>query len=306
MNNLYKITKSKIFIQLIITLCVLITEASAENYIFKPSSKLEDLDSIRFINGVVMQKTKSGEIFGRKIKFYDQNKKEIIGMEISNDISSIIAAYPNKENSQVVFVSSQCSGNGPMCATPTIHAVYVYENKIIINDFEPALKKYSISINIKNKKTPEFILNNLVGFDYYDEYGDAKYFKYKFIEEKGFLRDEFKSEFYKLVGIHPSEYLSNKVYRTSILDAIGVDEFREFRDYIGVASVSKVILGKYIVFSGCMPHSCNNMGTIVIDATNNGIWVIWGDSDKALIKFKSNIPWNENVLNVFLSESDFF
>ena len=69
---------------------------------------------------------------------------------------------------------------------------------------------------------------------------------------------------------------------------------------MAVASESILYSGKYIIFNGCKAHACSSdLGTLIVDATSGGIWVIWKKYEDKKVNFGATTDWNESVLSLF-------
>jgi len=121
------------------------------------------------------------------------------------------------------------------------------------------------------------------GSDGVDNLGDGLAGVYKYQWGSGRLALVRRSPMYSETPLHRKEYaedvLSDPILRKPLLTLIGKDHFGEFRMAMLASSSVTVITDRFVVGSGCMPHSCGTNGAIfVIDLLRKKAWAVEGQN----------------------------
>ena len=74
---------------------------------------------------------------------------------------------------------------------------------------------------------------------------------------------------------YPDEVLSDPQLREPVLQVVGRQRFKDFRQSLGVASSIKVVGSRYVVGAGCTPHFCCGGASIfVLDTVDKTAWAL--------------------------------
>ena len=74
---------------------------------------------------------------------------------------------------------------------------------------------------------------------------------------------------------YPDEVLSDPQLREPVLQVVGRQRFKDFRQSLGVASPIKVVGSRYVVGAGCTPHFCCGGASIfVLDTVDKTAWAL--------------------------------
>lgn len=264
-------------------------------------SKWESLKTVRFANGyeLKLEEDPSG-IWGKKVIQFDKNKKRTVLLE--NDIAYIEVAYPNIENALLAIVSDTCSGT--ICST-------LHESYLVIEE-SGTLKKYKISnfgykldAIFNGEKLSQLVVKDVV-IDH-DKFGSPIKSTLKFHEKKGFIVESAKNYYIDLIGDHPEQFFNSEVARKVLVDAFGAEKFRDLRvNFTGPGSIS-LINHKYLAVTGCMRHNCwDSLGAVLIDMTNDSIWLVKLDGTQYQTFASSKIDPNDiPMLRYALGKIDF-
>ena len=185
---------------------------------------------------------------------------------VSDSIASVDAVFPSSGRPQMLSLSTATGGNA--CCWET----YILD----VSRSSPILMKhFSFTTKILSSKEEVIFFSPMDD----DELGDPTMGTYRYPLGTG------KPILVKRFSIYTSSPLDQKKYpwdvlgdpkfRGPILTIVGRSYFHKFRNALGVASQTdlRIIQGRYIVGSGCMPHDCgSHRGIFVIDQSEKLAW----------------------------------
>jgi hypothetical protein len=249
-------------------LTAVVTQANAATYVWDAQKTDSDkrIPKVTLSNKTVVEEAKGETMFDQSITTRTSNSKQKSPL-VKNDFAQIEAAYPNPQAASVVLVSDSCSGS--ICS---------WKNLTMVLPVGAGIKSYRI--DSPTKITLTMTDDQVVGGFAEgipagsDKYGSRMTTTRRFIPGAGFVAAGFKNEYAKLVGEHPERFFDDKALREPFAKATGLENFRDLRGAIGVASPANLIQGRYIVMQGCMPHDCaGNYSFVMIDAvTSDFFW----------------------------------
>jgi hypothetical protein len=267
-------------------------------------NKGDDISSVIFSNGTKIQR--SGQM--TEIRIFEKNSKDGY-VKLGDSFVQIHAAFPSRSNAKVAIIRSNC-----MCTAQgdlkRYHLAIISAGKLMWYDFfpYPFNNDFSLNFRIEGKNDPKVDVQNMTGLAGFNELDDAILFKYKFLENFGFVNESFNPNpiYSGLIGYHPESVFGDENLRKPLIKILKKGQFSALRRNMQVAEESFLLEDKYIVFNGCRRHNCpGNEGSLIIDVTGDGIWAIWSDEDEKKIYFASNVQWTREILGKFkLSKFD--
>jgi hypothetical protein len=179
--------------------------------------------------------------------------------------ATLVSAYPSKEAPRLVEVQTSTDGNA--CCR---------ENRLIDFTASPPLIIKGVG---GGKITPAengVLIEQIEGTD---DIGDnlANVFSYtwgagsavKLRQTVVFSRTPLNEKKY------PDEVLSDPKWREAVLQVVGRQLFKDFRQSLGVASPIKVVGSRYVVGAGCTPNFCCGGASIfVLDTVEKTAWAL--------------------------------
>ena len=267
----------------------------AETFTLKKYSS--DFEKVTFINGDVVEivKKNKDEIFGEKLN-HTRKAKGYKNISLEDDGIAFLYAYPTKDKAVFTVLQSSCSGSA--CA-PNISIIYTYKNEVHIEDVGTALYNDGLTFdfNIANQEL-NLKIKNVNSFDR-NSYGDYIKFNLRLINGVGLANDKFSEKYLKFVTDYPDTYFSDVKYREKLAKQIGLEKFRMLREYMEVASPSKLIDGHYILMNGCKAHFCDSkLGLILIDTSSDDYYSILIDREKNKIEKNNILNWKPKSINL--------
>lgn len=266
---------------------------STEDSELESDAKTEDLKKLKFSNGMalIFQKTDPESTFGAKLLLQEKNSSSKVILE--DDIVTINAVYPSRENAKIALISNNCSGNGSMCAVSPTYLVT--EENSTAGIFFISQEPFKIEVDFKNKKLHSARANVVLATD---PFGSNIYGDIQFLTGKGFVVPQMKTYYQDLWGKYPTDYFDHEIARATLGKTIGLTKFRDFRSHLDVAGENQLVKYRYLVLSGCMAHSCGDShGLILIDTTNDDLW--WIDEEDGKISSGSNREFSAAEIHRF-------
>jgi len=289
---------------LALTIFLISFTAIAQKYSYKMNYESNDIGYVTFSNGMNISVTQYNEKYNtsKTITEFDSNKRELRKIkEIENDYVKITNSYPNRQNAEFATIESACGGNA--CGGTFLYVAHINsDRKIRYSKVDEIDSKFELIIDLLSQNSKAIAKNIVIGTN---NYGDDILGDRKLISDIGFVDTRFKNQFIKLVNAHPSSYFSDAQLREPLAKAIGLDNFKDLRSYLEVASESELISGRFIVFNGCMAHSCGfNEGTVVIDAISKSTLALWADIDKLNLKSGRTDKLEKDIIQTTLNNSN--
>ncbi len=253
---------------MLIVLLAAAAETNASTYVWNPqkSDSEKRIPRVTLSNKATVEEVKGETMFDQSITTSTLRSKQKTVL-VHNDFTQIEAAYPNPGNASAVLVSDSCSGS-----------ICDWKNLTMVLPSGGEIKTYRIGS--PGKITLTVTGGQVVGGQAdgipagEDKYGSKITTTRMFIPGAGFVASGFKNQYASLVGAHPDVFFDDKNMREPFAKAVGLDNFRDVRQAISVASPVTLVQGRYIVMQGCMPHDCGgNYAFVMIDAvTSDFFW----------------------------------
>jgi hypothetical protein len=248
--------------------------AKAETFVWeaKKATFAKALPRVILSNNVIVELAGAEGTFERSISAasLDSNQKKTL---IKNDWVEISASYPSADKASVVILKDACSGS--ICRWTNVTVLVPHGKFVKTYTIDDPSK---VTLTIKNGQLmngrAEGVLTGV------DEYGGERQVALSFVPSAGFVLPNFKREYAKLIGEHPDKFFADEVLRKPLVQAVGLEVFRDLRRAIRVASPSAIVNNRYIVMQGCVPHDCGgNYGFLMIDGlTADLFWARYNDS----------------------------
>lgn len=186
---------------------------------------------------------------------------------IEDDIVSIDYVYPDNKSAIFAIVTGACSGNA--CSSSTY--LVTPENKGLAK-YLIADGTFKFNAKVSNEKILSANVTNIyIGTD---SYGDKKFGNLKYFDGKGFVDPNAKPIYKKLIGAYSFDFFEEKKLREPLVRMIGTERFKNLRNVMETSFPSELIRNRYVLFSGCMAHSCGSKytGSVLIDIVTDDVW----------------------------------
>ena len=246
-----------------------------------------DIDDKLIANTLVVKVRKGEKNECLRMQNYDTCQLlEINGKPIISDYYvSIEAAFPNKFNPNVIFVTGSTGGNA-CCSKHYLIDVTTTQTLIleIVSLPKPYLEKPVISLFDSG-----FTYENFG--DEKGEYGEDiwKTYQYKYGSGKIQILKSFPKHYSTSMDKkkYPYEILDDPINRASLIKVMGKSYFLDMRERLVVQGEIKKYPNSIYVGEGCMPHSCGSEeAMVVLDAIKKQAWAIYMYDEKGLTKVR--------------------
>ncbi|MDB5748692.1 MAG: hypothetical protein JWP72_3540 [Massilia sp.] len=243
------------------------SQANAATYVWdaQKSDIEKRIPRVTLSNKAMIEELRGEALFEQSItaKTSGSKQKSVLA---KNDFAQIEAAYPGPQQASAVLVSDSCSGS-----------ICDWKNLTMVIPQNGAIKTYRIGS--PTKITLTLAGDQVVGGQAdgipagEDKYGSRITTTRRFIPGAGFVAAGFKNQYARLVGEHPERFFDDPALREPFAKATGMENFRDLRQAISVASPVNLVQGRYIVMQGCMPHDCGgNYSFVMIDAVTSDFY----------------------------------
>lgn len=217
------------------------------------------------------------------------------GRQIASDFSvALIAAWPAREKPELVLYSTHAGGN---CCLPDLHVLDVstrpaFELGKLFRDGE----RHELRIE-RNGGVIE--LTGDAGNT--SRLGDplATTFLYERTRKRVRVKpDAGVPDFIALLGEHPDALMGSATHRGKLVALWGEAGFADLRHALSVASGMELLAHRFLIGTGCRPHSCGaNQGFLAIDLRSGDTLAIAQDTlyrqgkpDAIDFAFRTDIP----------------
>ncbi|MDX2027194.1 MAG: FtsQ-type POTRA domain-containing protein [Alphaproteobacteria bacterium] len=207
---------------------------------------------------------------------------------VENDHVDIYRVLPYKFWPNIVLIKDTCGGSSCWQSNITIVDLTVAPPVVVEgfcvasdspNDESLKIKYESNAVRFDSKSCAKNKMGDLVSSTYiYDRKYHALY-----------READFDKSILAYANQHPDSLFNEQSSLRPALAKLLGDDFARARDTMGVSGGLTIKDGRYLMATGCVPHSCGNGGTIVIDITNKDMWVAWMHTDEVL-HFRATRP----------------
>lgn len=185
------------------------------------------------------------------------------GETIAGDFSvSLHAAWPSRQQPQIVFYSTHAGGN---CCLPDLHALDVSRQPAF--DLGPLFVDHEERGPLVARDGDTLVLSGDAGET--NRLGDPLLTTFLYNGKTKSLRiqpDAGVPDFAAMIGDHPDTLLGSPGHRKTLIALWGEDLFADLRHALSVASGMELMAHRYLVATGCRPHSCGaNQALLAID-----------------------------------------
>ena len=228
----------------------------------------ETLTSVRFTNNTsLIYKSKPND-YSSSPKILLSNQNGVTKEFLTDDHVYIEAAYPSADKAEIAIISNVCGGSS--CYLKDTYLVTQVDGSL--EKFLIGSRQIKFEATLSNKELISATSNVLLGID---NYGSEYFGEVVFVKDKGFVLPSMKNYYKELLGKYPWDYFDNKVAREPLVSKIGVEKFKQLRNYLEVASGVKIIDYRFLAVNGCLPHACgDSFAVIIIDTKNDDLWWI--------------------------------
>ncbi len=191
------------------------------------------------------------------------NCVQLDGETIAGDyMVSLHSAWPSRAAPQLVFYSTHAGGN---CCLPALHALDVSRPPAF--DLGPLF--------VESEAKPPHVLRHGDMIELTGDAGETNrlgdpiptIFLYDGKTKTLRIRpDDGVPDFAAMIGEHPDTLLGSPGHRKALVALWGEDLFADLRHALSVASGMELTAHRYLIATGCRPHSCGaNQALLAID-----------------------------------------
>jgi curved DNA-binding protein CbpA len=230
------------------------------------NTQVNKITRVTFSNGAIISYVPQPNDFstGRKITTRDE-RGNVVEL-VSDDHVWIDTAYKDETNAAFAIVSNACAGN--ICGDRETYLVTT--NNLGLKKYYIGLDEIEIDVSLKGA---DIISANAKVSYGEDSFGGRKKIELQFYPNIGFIATNAKGYYKTLINKYPFNYFDHNEAREGLVRMVGLEKFRDLRNYLAVSNGIFITEYKYLVLSGCMAHNCQQAhGAIIIDATNDDLW----------------------------------
>lgn len=229
-------------------------------------------------------------------KSYDCQVLDLNGQVVFHEAYvNIVGVVPNSTTPQLVIASGWIGGN---CCNPVDHILdFTKSPPIFVKEIpyyadwnkDAKLSAYSGGITYQGYSDEQSSLGEPIWQVYRYKYGSGS------VE---IIRSTVQYNFEPLKAKkYPSDLLNDPVRREPLLKVIGQSQFKSFRQNIAVQSPIDIVADRFVVGSGCAPHSCGTDEAIfVMDMVTSDAWAISFTTDYTVNPAQRNVKLWGNTL----------
>lgn len=209
------------------------------------------------------------DLFDSELTLDGRVLKTDTGRAIKGGSLHIEAVLPSSDDPAFAILTLNTGGN--LCSVWGIHVLRL-KGGLWLSDDLGACGVESIWPRLESG----VLFVEVASFDETNEFGDPAVLTWKHDGKKlRVLPADGVPDFWKHEGMHPHAFLGVRAIRGPLAAVLGTD-FKDVRERLSVASEMTVVRYRYLVGSGCLPHSCgSDEAVLVVDAYRGDAWAFY-------------------------------